>query len=78
MEYPRFVFISPGPNKCNGGTYGHEIVQNENEHKAAIEAGFSDSVTDALESSKKESNLIESELDDKPIIRRGRKPKEQA
>ena len=50
MEYPRFVFISPGAQKCNGGTYDHEIVQNEAEHKAAIDAGFSDSVPDALES----------------------------
>ena len=50
MEYPRFVFISPGANKCNGGTYDHEIVKDEKEHKAALDAGFSDSVPDALES----------------------------
>lgn len=50
MEYPRLVFISPGKNTCNGGTYDHELVRNEKEHKAAIDAGFSDSVPDALES----------------------------
>ena len=72
MEYPRFVFISPGAQKCNGGTYGHEIVQNEKEHRAAIDAGFSDSVPEALEAGK----AVKAEMvaDDKP--KRGRKPKE--
>jgi len=50
MEYPRFVYISPGSNKCNGGSFDCELVQDEKEHKAAISAGFSDSVPDALES----------------------------
>lgn len=72
MEYPRFVFISPGSTKCNGGTCDHELVQNEKEHKAALDAGFSDTVSDALESSK--SVKAEMVSDDKP--KRGRKPKE--
>jgi hypothetical protein len=72
MEYPRLVFISPGSQKCGGGTYDHELVKDEKEHKAAIEAGFSDSVPDALESAK----LVKAEMsEDKP--KRGRKPKEQ-
>ena len=49
MEYPRLVFISPGALTCNGGTYDHEIVRDEKEHKAAISAGFADSVPEALE-----------------------------
>jgi hypothetical protein len=70
MEYPRFVFISPGAQKCNGGTYDHEIVKDEKEHKAALAAGFSDSVPEALEAVEK----IKS--DDKP--KRGRPAKEPA
>jgi hypothetical protein len=69
MEYPRFVFISPGANKCQGGTYDHEVVKDEKEHKAALSAGFSDSVPDALEAGK----AAKDDLDDKP--KRGRKPK---
>ena len=53
MEYPRLVFISPGSQKCNGGTYDHEVVQNEKDHKAALDAGFSDSVPEALEAVEK-------------------------
>lgn len=71
MEYPRLVFISPGALTCNGGTYDHEIVQDEKEHKAAISAGFSDSVPEALES----ADRIRAE--DDPIVpaKRGRPPK---
>ena len=49
MEYPRLVYISPGANKCEGGTYDHEIVQDEKNHKAALAAGFFDTVPEALE-----------------------------
>lgn len=70
MDYPRLVFISPGKNACNGGTYDHEIVRDEKEHKAAISAGFSDSVPEALESADK------IRADDDPIVpRRGRPAK---
>ena len=72
MEYPRFVFISPGRNKCAGGTYDHELVLNIIEHKAAIDAGFSDSVPEALEAADK----IRAD-DADPIVpaKRGRPPK---
>ena len=53
VEYPRFVYISPGANKCEGGTFDCELVREEREHKAAVSAGFSDSVPEALESSDK-------------------------
>lgn len=72
MEYPRFVFISPGKNKCFGGTYDHEVVNSMAEHKAALDAGFSDSVPEALESAKTTKDAIE--IEDKS--KRGRKPKE--
>ena len=61
MEYPRFVFISPGSNKCNGGTYDHEVVKNASEHKSALDAGFSDSIPEALESSAIAKESIEAE-----------------
>jgi hypothetical protein len=69
MDYPRFVYISPGAQKCNGGTYDHEVVKDESEHKAALSAGFSDSVPDALESADVAKGSIE------PTVRRGRPPK---
>ena len=52
MEYPRFVYISPGETKCVGGTFGYDLVKDEIEHKAALFAGFSDSVPEALEAAK--------------------------
>lgn len=61
MEYPRLVFICPGANKCNGGTYDHELVKDATEHKAAISAGFSDTVTEALEAMAEAKETIEAE-----------------
>ena len=74
MDYPRFVFISPGKNTCNGGTYDHEVVQDSKEHKAALEAGYSDSLPEALEAVKVVKESIEAE--EKPAAKRGRPPKE--
>lgn len=71
MEYPRLVFTSPGPNKCNGGTYGHELVSDESEHEAAIKAGFFDSVPEAIEAEKTKPEVSEN-VDTKP--KRGRPP----
>jgi len=48
MEFPRFVFISPGPTKCQGGTYDSELVKDKTEYDAAIKGGFSPSIPDAL------------------------------
>jgi hypothetical protein len=47
-DFPRFVFTSPGPCACQGGTYGAELVQNEKELDAAISAGFFETVPEAL------------------------------
>lgn len=72
MEYPRLVYISPGAHKCNGGTYGYELVVNASEHKAALDAGFSDSVPEALESAASAKESIEAE----PVaVKRGRPAK---
>ncbi len=69
MDYPRFVYISPGTNKCQGGSFDCELVRDEKEHKAAISAGFSDSVPEALEAVEAVKETIE------PAVRRGRPPK---
>ena len=47
-DFPRFVFTSPGPCACQGGTYGAELVQNEKEFEAALSAGFFETVPEAL------------------------------
>jgi len=70
MDYPRFVYISPGSNKCQGGSFDCELVRDEKEHKAAISAGFSDSVPEALEAVEAVKESIE------PVAaKRGRPPK---
>ena len=72
MEYPRFVYISPGANKCEGGTFDCELVRDEREHKAAVSAGFSDSVPEALES----ATVAKESLDPEPVpAKRGRPAK---
>lgn len=48
MEFPRFVFTSPGPLTCNGGTYGERIVKNQAEFDAALKAGFKSTLPEAL------------------------------
>jgi hypothetical protein len=82
MEYPRFVFLSPGPNKCQGGTYDTELVQNESERKAAIIAGFSDDVLEAIKAYKVAKEAVKSAENVKEPIeveaaRRGRPPKKE-
>jgi hypothetical protein len=47
-EYPRYVFVSPGPTTCNGGTYGCTLVKDEEEHAEALKAGFFSSLPEAL------------------------------
>jgi hypothetical protein len=58
MKFPRLVFISPGKNECQGGTYNAELVANSAEHTAAIKAGFSDSVPEALLACEKAKNKL--------------------
>jgi len=77
MEFPRLVFISPGKNKCAGGTYDHEVVEDQANYDAAIAAGYSATVPEALEAGKiaKESIETEQKADDKP--KRGRPAKDK-
>jgi hypothetical protein len=48
MEFPRLVFISPGKQTCNGGTYDHELVEDQANYDSALAAGYSATVPDAL------------------------------
>ena len=48
MDFPRFVFTSPGSETCQGGTYGSELVADQSEYDAAIEAGFFGTLPEAL------------------------------
>lgn len=48
MEYPRFVFISPGKSKCQGGSYDGELVIDQSEFDSAIKAGFSETLPESL------------------------------
>ena len=50
MEYPRFVFTSPGPLSCgHGKTYGEHLVSSDEEYVAALAAGFFASLPEALD-----------------------------
>ena len=75
MEFPRFVFLSPGKEKCQGGTFNTEIVKNITEFDAAIEAGFSATLPEALEAVKiirTKALKIEAPKIDHKLIRRGK------
>lgn len=63
MEYPRLVYISPGHNKCAEDSFDFEPVKDEIDHKAAIAAGFCDSVPEAIKAAKivKESIKLKDE-----------------
>jgi len=49
LKFPRMVYVCPGPHQCEGGSFDFEVVKDQSEHDAAIKAGFSLSVPDALE-----------------------------
>jgi len=50
MDFPRLVYACPGPIECAGGkTYGQQVVNNAEEHAAALKAGYHDNLADALE-----------------------------
>mgnify|MGYP000905672296 CR=1 FL=1 len=81
MEFPRLVFKSPGPYYCNGGTYGHVPVENMTEYNAALAAGYSPTVPDALAAAKRPKAVEEKKEPDAPSeskerdTRRPRRPR---
>lgn len=53
MDFPRYVFTSPGNLSAGWGrTYGEEIVNDAAEYDAAIKAGFYGTLPEALEAAK--------------------------
>lgn len=52
MEFPRFVFRCPGKERCGRGgegeTYDQVLVENEEEHAAAIKAGYFSTLPEAM------------------------------
>lgn len=49
MDFPRVVYIVPGPHPRHGGTYGQELVEDQDDFDAAIEAGFYATLPEAIE-----------------------------
>lgn len=49
MEFPRLVYKCPGPHSRQGGTYDYAVVNNEGEHAAQLEAGWFNSMPEAIE-----------------------------
>ena len=89
MDFPRFVFTSPGPLPCgNGRNYGEKLVNDEYELAAALEAGFYASLPEALDPPAKPEPVAAPELPaaepapeepaEAPARRRGRPRAEEA
>jgi len=53
MDFPRFVFTSPGPLACGfKQTYGQEIVTSQEDYDSALKAGFFSTIPEAIEANK--------------------------
>jgi hypothetical protein len=52
MEFPRYVFTSPGPEKHGADTVGTKLVIDDDEYNAAIDAGFYDTSFEAIDAAK--------------------------
>ncbi len=48
MDFPRLMFRSPGPEQCQGGTYSHKLVKDEEEFAAGLADGFHGTLPEAL------------------------------
>lgn len=69
MEFPRYVFITPGPEKHGADTVGTQLVIDEDEYDAALKAGFYGTSFDAIDSAKTtkaEAPKAEEPVKDKP------------
>ena len=77
MEFPRSVFRSPGKHDAgHGNTFDYSIVDDEEEFKGALAAGFWESVPEAIENPGSVDKFLATETEDAPKPRRGRPPKE--
>lgn len=48
MKFPRWAFTSPGATHLPGGSYGSMLVESEQEYEAALAAGYSPTVDEAM------------------------------
>lgn len=79
MQFPRVVFIVPGPLPRHKGTFGQEVVKDQDDFDAAIKAGFFETLPAAIEDydNPKEPGAVEG-IDASTVIsapKRGRPPK---
>lgn len=49
MQFPRLVFRSPGPEQCQGGTYAHACVRNQDELDNRLADGWHATLPEALQ-----------------------------
>lgn len=65
MDFPRVVFRCPGKTACGRGgkdeTYDYVLVENEQEHAAAIKAGYFSTLPEAMAHSTKAKSKAEPE-----------------
>ena len=54
MEFPRFVYKDGGPIDRAGGTYDSTVVNDEDEHNAALKAGWFGNLQEAIDGPKVE------------------------
>lgn len=48
MEFPRLMFRSPGPEQCQGGSYSHKLVHDEEQFSEGLKDGFYGTLPEAL------------------------------
>jgi hypothetical protein len=47
MQFPRFVFRVPGPEQCQGGTYAHKLVSDQDEYGEHLADGWHGTLPEA-------------------------------
>ena len=54
MDFPRYVFKSPGENRIPEGSYDCELVDGQEGFDKLIKAGWNETILGAVEASKAE------------------------
>lgn len=66
MEFPRLMYKSPGKNKCQGGSFDSELVEDQAAFDALAANGWHDSVPEAIGLVKKAANSGSPETSEQP------------
>lgn len=74
MDFPRLVYISPGKNPCQGGSFDYELAVDKANFDAALAAGYFATVPEALKAA--ESQAEPDTAPEPETKRRGRPRKE--